>query len=136
MCDDSRTVSRWFGEGDTVFPQGIYQQALFLTASAEAVKHELDAPSNGAISGSKSQLVVSGADEEFTKGLASAMAKMNGNQSSPTFSVSGCLDYETDCSGKRRQTMFLYELKGVDFRTDNTQGAILIKNYGWGNTAH
>jgi hypothetical protein len=147
MCEDihglSLSTSFQFGSGDTVFPLGDpYRLPQFLSLNAATIKAELSKPSNKTWILPKGQIIENSDDGDdfydragYDDPLTMA-AKRLGGVAYPGVSLIGCLDYSVDYSSVRHQTMFLYDLKGVDLRTSKIGTMILSKRYGIGNSAN
>lgn len=127
-----------FGEGDTLFPDdqpnGI-RQSLFVNQSA--IEAEIAKPSNNRCNvPGMGSIQIASDDPIDAAGLAQAMCRLPGASGAPSFSIIGCVDYSIDYSGVRHQTVFLYDLEGIDFKTSDASHATLTKHSGWGNSAN
>jgi hypothetical protein len=72
----------------------------------------------------------------FNRLLGMNFGKISGYVSDPSLWIVGCLDYSVDYSNVRHQTMFLYDLTGLDLRTADVSKVGIARSYGKGNNAN
>lgn len=140
MCEaiHSLSLSRDFnlGSGDTVFPGDPYRRQQYLRLSSAAIKSELAAPSNKTyVTPQGSFITFATADSGFG-GVGVETAKLLGAIPAPSVSIIGCLDYSIDYSNVRHQTMFLYDVQGINLRQSKIGAVALSKTFGYGNSAN
>lgn len=136
MCDEAHLPDKLVGEGDTVFAAVPYQTPQYLTLNADTITAELANPSNNSFTMPNGRRLFMVGDNDMIAGLVAGTSKLMGGQTAPSISIIGCMDYSIDYSSRRLQTMFLYRLDGVDFRTHDTKNSVIGMNSGWGNKAN
>ena len=142
MCDSVHNASfsaAYVGPGNTIFPGDMLPIPQYrLSLSSTKIALELENPSNNIfILPEKGAFIVFEGDGRGFPGTTPADVRRLGAIPAPGVSVIGCVDYTVEYSGLRHQTMFLYDIQGVNLRDRTIQNGVkFVKRLGSGNSAN